>query len=59
MTDEEVEKHLHTFGRAYFEDHPFKPDKKLFRWNDIVAVGLHYMRCGPIRYLSVAEAGGY
>lgn len=53
----EIEKHLHSFARAWFDAHPFKPDKKMFRWNDIVAVGIHYMNCGDDRDLAIGEAG--
>ena len=53
----ELEKHLHIFARSSFVKMNFKPDKSLLRWNDIVAVGVHYYKCGMPRDISIAEDG--
>jgi hypothetical protein len=49
------ETELHTYARAYAAERVL--DKKQLRWNGIVAVGVHYARCGNSADIEIAKAG--
>jgi hypothetical protein len=54
------ESKLHELARAEVDRHKARGalfDKKALRFNDIVAAGVHYSRCGAIQRQGVAEDG--
>lgn len=55
-----IEVHLHAFARAYADQRASKGaifDRKMLRYNDIVAVGVFYSRCRVTPSVDVAVAG--